>query len=354
MNNDFIRSYIKFKVRRLIGATSFFFMDYDKMLIEGWLNKYFSVYTDTYFYHILSTLDKAVDFGYDTLSKELYGMKEEILDDYSEYEDSSDLDTYQRNRMAIEEMVEVCLMMCELDKIKFASLEDVSKEVISFISGFPNIRGKLQENEGKFINYIKETYTKEEKILKDLTSYFKVDVNFELKKENLYLTKVVHTIKTLEENFKRSMVHRVFSDDRFAIEKLRLLFWKLPRELLLRFLRGEKVNKFVVILDDKIFQRGNIDLFRMIDNPFLKRYLVLGVSFNSYEYHRDFLEYLGFRVACVQDLSHTVEVLDKLNSIDAEKFFNYILITDYKDKDKDVILQYQCSEDLELYIIKEE
>lgn len=92
----------------------------------------------------------------------------------------------------------------------------------------------------------------------------------------------------------------------------------------------------------------------MIDNPFLKRYLILAVSFNSYTYHKDFLEYLGFKVGCYQDMKHIGEVLDKLNSIDAEKFFDYIFISDYKEKDKEVILGWECSPGVELYITKEE
>lgn len=354
MNNDFVRSYIKYKVKRLSEFASFFFVDYDMSHIMKWLNTYFETYVNTHFYHILATLDTAEEFGLKTIEKEMIGICEELLDDYQNFELAvSDAD-YKRNQQAIIDMISICLFICQLDKVRFTSRESINEEFSKFIDNFPEMKERLGNNASKLVAKIKENFSLENKVFNDERSYFAVDCSQELKKDELYFTRVKHTIKILESNYKKSMVERVFSDDRFTIDKIRTAFWKLPRELMRKFMNGEKIGKYVIDLDDKIFQRGNIDLFRMIDNPFLKRYIVLGVSFNSYAYHKDFLEYLGFGVACSQDLSHIGEVLDKLNSIDAEKFFDYILVSDYKEKDKDTILGYECSEEIELYITKED
>lgn len=354
MDNNFIGSYIKYKIKHLSEYASFFFIDYDKSLIKTCLNEYFEIYTNTYFYHILATLDKVVDYGYATIEQEFLGIREELLDEYTAYELVVSDNEYRRNREAIIEMVDICLFICQLDSFMFTSKETISEEFNSFIDGYPKIKERLGDNISKLVAKIKENFGLENRIFNDNNPSFVVDISQELKKNELYFVKVKHSIKKVESNYRKSMVARVFSDDRFTIDKVRTIFWRLPRNLIKKFMSGEKLGKYVVVLDDKMFQRDNIDLFKMIDNPFLKRYLVLGVSFNSYVYHKDFLADLGFRVACCQDLSHISEVLDKLNSIDSEKFFDYILINDYKDKDKDVILGYECSEGTELYITRED
>ena len=40
MMNDFVRSYIKFKIKRLSELASFFFNGYNEELINKWLNSY--------------------------------------------------------------------------------------------------------------------------------------------------------------------------------------------------------------------------------------------------------------------------------------------------------------------------
>lgn len=354
MNCDFIRSFLNYKIKYLSECASFFFEDYDQELVSTCLKTYFKTYVNTYFYHILGTLDLANDYGYETIYEELDGIKEEILDEYKDVEFNVSNEEYIRNRKVISEMVEICMFMCQLDWLKFSSKESVADEVAKFIDKYPNIKVKLGDRKAKLIAKVKEYYNVTIKVFNDDKSYFQVDCVQELKKDELYLTKLVHNIKTLQTNYKKSMVERVYSDERFNVEKIKTIFWKLPREIMRKFLNGEKIKKYVVVIDDKMFQRGNVDLFRMIDNPFLKRYIILAVSFNSYSYHRDLLEYLDFTVACNQNLLHINEVLDKLNTIDAENFFKYILISDYKDKDKEVILGYKCNEEVELYITKEE
>ena len=354
MINDFVRSYIRFKIKRLSEFASFFFNGYNDELIIKWLGSYFDTYTNTYYYNILATLDTAEVFDLNTVRLEFLGIKEDILDEYNDYELTVENVDYGKHRDAISDMVDICLFICKLDTFKFSSKDNINDEFIELINNYPGLKLRLGDNLGKLITKIKETYVLEEKIFSDVNSFFLIDYSQELKKGKLYNTKLRHNIKILESNYKKSMVERVYSDDRFTIEKIRNSFFKLSRDLMKMFSKGEKLGKYIIMLDDKVFQRGNIDLFRMIDNPFLKRYLVIGVSFNSYAYHKDFLEYLGFRYACYQDLSHISEVLDKLNSIDAEKFFDYILITDYKDKEKDLILGYECSEGIELYITRED
>lgn len=354
MNNDFIKSYISYKVKRLSEFASVFFVDFDDDFIMSRLNKYFDTYIDTYFYHTLATLDDGGVFDFKTVKEEFIGIRDDLLDEYANLELVVSNVEYKKNKNAICEMVDICLFVCQLDLFRFTSKELINEEFDKFITRYSVIKERLGDNLSKLLAKVKENFILENKIFNDDNSYFVVDYSNELKKDTLYLTKIKHTIKILESNYKKSMVERVFSDDRFTLDKIKTIFWKLSREIMRKFLNGENVGKYIVVIDDKLFQSENIELFNMINNSFLQRYLVLAVSFNGYAYNKSFLEKLGFSVACNLDLSHVGEVLDRLNSIDSEKFFAYILVNDYKDSDKETILGYECSTNVELYITKED
>ena len=81
----------------------------------------------------------------------------------------------------------------------------------------------------------------------------------------------------------------IFDEDNFIIERARTLFWKLSKEILNKYLNGYEVGKYLVIVDDKLFQKSNLNIFSMIDNPILKRHVTLIVTYNCYGYHRNFI-----------------------------------------------------------------
>lgn len=353
MNCDFIRSYVNYKIKYLSECASFFFMDYDKELIGTFLKTYFETYANAYFYHVLGTLDEATDYGIKTIQLELDGMKEEILDGYKALEFRTPNEEYIRNKTAIKEMVEICIFIIKLDWFKFSEKDSIEEEFNLFLKKFSNIKERLGVNSNKLLAKVKENYSLENKVFSTDKEYFSVDYRQVLKKDELYLINLEHNIRILQTNYKKSMVERVYTDERFNKEKCKTLFWKISRELMRKYLNNEKIDKYIVTIDDKMLQKGNIDLFKMIDNPFLKRYLVLAVSLNSYNSNREFVDELGFLIACSQNLLHINDVMDKLKTIDAENF-KYILISDYKEKDKDTILGYKCSDEVELYITKEE
>ena len=66
----------------------------------------------------------------------------------------------------------------------------------------------------------------------------------------------------------------------------------------------------------------------------------------------DIFKYLNHKVACSVDLSHINDVVDKLNQIEAMANFEYIFVTDYKDKDEDLIKNFKANYGI-VEIIKE-
>ena len=55
----------------------------------------------------------------------------------------------------------------------------------------------------------------------------------------------------------------------------------------------------------------------------------------------EIIKSLNYRVACSVDLSHINDVVDKLNQIEAMGEFEYIFITDFKEKDEDLIKNFK-------------
>ena len=80
----------------------------------------------------------------------------------------------------------------------------------------------------------------------------------------------------------------------------------------------------------------------MLNNPFLKRYLVIGVSHNNYISCQSLFRKYKFSLACIQDFSHINDVNNKLTSLDMSNIYKYIIVSNYKSKDLDDIVKYGC------------
>ena len=57
----------------------------------------------------------------------------------------------------------------------------------------------------------------------------------------------------------------------------------------------------------------------------------------------EIIKSLNYRVACSVDLSHINDVVDKLNTIEAMADFEYIFVTDFKEKVEDLIKNFKAN-----------
>lgn len=354
MSYDLITEFLNYKIKRLRGYASLFFVGYNKKFVSYNLTRFFETYVNTYYYHLLATLDNADIYDMNTVYEEFVGLKEELLDIYSGYELEISDDEYKNGKLAINDMVDICLFICKLDNYKFSSRDNVGDEFNKFISEYPKMKDRLGNNIFKLISKLRDNYSVCNKTFKDDNPYFVIDYSKKYLDNEVCLIRLKHNVKVLQSNYKEILVEKVYSGENFIVDKSFTLFWKLSKEILRRVVEGDEITKYLVVVDDKLFQRSNINIFSMINNPIMKRYVTLVVSYNCYGYHRDFIFDLGFRIACIQDLSHIPEVVDRISSIDNEGVFDYIIITDYKEKDEDIVKKYQCREGVGFFITKEE
>lgn len=354
MSYDLITEFLNYKIKRLRGYGILFFDGFNEEFLTYNLTRFFTTYVNTYYYHILDTLNSSEVYNLDVVFQEFLGLKEELLDEHSGYELLLSNEEYQKDVAAINEMVDICMFLCNLDQVQFTSRDNIADEFNAFISNYRELKDRLGNNIFKLITKLKENFTIVSKLFKDDDSVFKLNLEKKLGESNICLVRLDHDIKVLQSNYKEVLVKKVYDEDNFIIERARTLFWKLSKEILNKYLNGYEVGKYLVIVDDKLFQKSNLNIFSMIDNPILKRHVTLIVTYNCYGYHRNFIFDLGFKIGCIQDLSHNYDVTDKLNTIDGEEVFDYIIISDYREKDKDEITKFKCRDGVEFFITKEE
>lgn len=354
MSYDLITEFLNYKIKRLRGFASLFFVGYNTSFVSYNLTRFFETYINTHYYHILATLDSSDSYDLDTVYEEFLGLKEELLDIYSGYELEVSDEEYKNGRLAISDMVDICMFICKLDKYKFSSRDGIGDEFNKFISEYPDMKDRLGNNIFKLISKLRENYSAVNKTFKDDNPYFVIDYSKKFLEDEVCLVDLRHNVKTLQSNYKEVLVEKVYSSEVLIVDKCFTLFWKLSKEILRRVVNDLEIPKYLVIIDDKLFQRNNMNMFSMINNPIMKRYVTLVISYNSYGYHRDFIFDLGFRIACIQDLSHIPDAVDRINSIDSEGVFDYIIVTDYKEKDEETIRKYQCRDGVGFFITKEE
>ena len=143
-------------------------------------------------------------------------------------------------------------------------------------------------------------------------------------------------------NYRKTMITRVFFKDELFKDKIECLIQKLSLYILKNIVENKKMPRFIIKLDDSFIKRGKIDsnIFSLIDNHLFRHYVYLGVTYNTYVNQKDaFSE--DFHFVCIQDFSHIHDIYKKIENIEKEGIFDYLVLSDYKYKDKEYLLNYE-------------
>ena len=354
MKMNVIDSYMEYKISYLIKyALLFFEKDKNDEFLKKCLKRYITTYVNFCFYHRLETLDKVDVYDFSGLKKEFKGIEIELLDEYSAFELVDTNEGYRYNQKLIRTSNEICFELCRFDQNTFESKEIISDFVSKFIKESSILNANIGNNLDKFILLVKSVYVKECKFFDDREEFFSLKFRKIKGSENLVLVDLIPNIKMLEVNYKKILINRVFNDDKLNKDKMTILIQKLSKEILRKVVYGEHLDLYVVNIFDNMFYRNKFLLSELLDNDLLKQYLVFMSNFNTYNSRKNFFSTNNFKYACLQDCLHINDVVNKFNVIDAENVFNYIIINDYKIKDKEDILKYECSNALGLFIDEE-
>ena len=350
MDLNVITGFINYKINYLTQCGLLFFDDIDKDFILNHLNQYITTYVNNYYYHKTETLDNVEKVNEDIILKELFGKRVELLDEFCQYELEMDNYIYSKQKKALIEMVEIVFFLSKVDRLRFDSKDDLEIRFNKLMEYNPKIKERLGNNLIKLFLKVKDNYNKELKILAP-TGFYKTDYS-KFIDNNLIYVSLYHDISILKTNYRNIFVDRVYKDNKYNVDKVSCLIWNISISILENIINCRTIDKYLIDIPSNLFYRNKFLLEEEFNNCLLKENVILVFNNNTYKDYVEIIKSLNHRVACSVDLSHINDVVDKLNQIEAMGEFEYIFITDYKEKDEDLIKNFKPNY-TKIVIIKE-
>lgn len=334
---NLISKYLDYKINRLtlIGVS----LLGDKSKYSYYiLGRYLRVYVDSkYYFKYITTCSGNFDNSYLNIEFDALRLEEiELLNDMElEYSNSD----FVHNKYLIDKSREI------IDKvIKFDINIDTERveEVVYNI---------CLENNKEIVNIIREYNNIYNKILKLEDNYFRLEyIRFKDKLE-IY-TRLGYSIDTLN-SYKINLVNNVYKEKEFNKNKFIISINKLS---LLILVNNFKINNlYLVKVEEEDLYRGKFisDIYELIDNDILRRYICLVVNNKLYKERREYFDSLGYRIIISLDLSRDNDISTTLDEVN--KFMSYqILILKYRERDRDYIYKYSRSDNSSLLILEED
>lgn len=337
--NNVISIFMNYKIQCLVEY-GVFLLDDDSPFIRKVFQDYFSLYVDNYYYNIFYTVDDSV-YSLDNLCKEFQGTMIEMLDDYRQYELQESNQEYSFHVQAIKGLKDFSLEVLKIDQLKINDKEQLSEAVIEFVENNYFYKEHIKNRLAKFIKMVQKNYNLINKLFNYQDHYYCLnEKSFEGCNEVKYFELDYH-IDVLN-NYRKTMITRVFFKDELFKDKIECLIQKLSLYILKNIVENKKIPRFIIKLDDSFIKRGKIDsnIFSLIDNHLFRHYVYLGVTYNTYVNQKDaFSE--DFHFVCIQDFSHIHDIYKKIENIEKEGIFDYLVLSDYKYKDKEYLLNYE-------------
>ena len=349
--DNLINVFMNYKINRLTNYGVLVYHE-NSIFIKQVFKAYFKTYVDNYYYGVFNTIDDK-EYNEENLKLEFIGVMHEMLDDYMIYELQVSNEEYAYNRGIISELKDISLEIIKLDSLSFSDKDEIVDKVNNFIDNNNILKQLLGERVPRLITLIRETYNTNLKMLNYEDKYFDIEESkFENYKDIRYVT-LRNQVKALN-NYRKAMVSKVYNDKRLDQKKIECLIQKVSLDILKSVLEKREVCPVMLEITDSVISRGKIinSVMALIDNPLFRKYVVLAVDFNTYVNHKGvFFE--DYTFACIQDYSHINDIYQKTENIFNEGVFSYLIVSDYKYKDKDFFLGYD-NEAMKVLIFEEE
>ena len=267
---NLISKYLDYKINRLtlIGVS----LLGDKSKYSYYiLGRYLRVYVDSkYYFKYITTCSGNFDNSYLNIEFDALRLEEiELLNDMElEYSNSD----FVHNKNLIDKSREIIDKVIKFDiNIDTERLEEVVYSI-------------CLENNKEIVNIIKEYNNIYNKILKLEDNYFRLEyIRFKDKLE-IY-TRLGYSIDTLN-SYKINLVNNVYKEKEFNKNKFIISINKLS---LLILVNNFKINNlYLVKVEEEDLYRGKFisDIYELIDNDILRRYICLVISNKLYKERR--------------------------------------------------------------------
>lgn len=350
--NNLITLFMNNKIRCLIDYVLFLYNDNNEF-VKDVARNYFSIYVDNYYYGIFHTIDDS-NYSIDNLKLEFNGAMEEMLYNYSDHELEVSNEEYQKNCSIIRDLNDISYEVCGIDTLIYKDRDDVNDVVNKFLLKHKRLSDLLGNRLSKFITMVKSSYTLDNRLLNYKDNYFVLNKMFFISDKDIQFVNLNTNIKVLD-TYKPNLVSKIYVDDRLDLKKLECLINKVALEILNKFINNEEIDKYIIEISDTLVARGKIEekIMDLINNPLFQKYVILGVQYNTYLNHKGAFN-IDYILACIQDFSHINDIYQKTENIFKEGIFNYLIVSDCREKDRDFFESYENEAMTALMFIEEE
>lgn len=337
--NNLITIFINHKINTLIEYVVFLYNKKNDFICDV-VKSYVTTYIDNYYYGIFHTIDDK-NYSSDNLKLEFNGVMEEMLYEYRQYELEVSNEEYSKNCDIIKELNNITYEVCSIDLLKYKDRDDVVNVINDFFQKHKLLNNLLENRISKFITLVKSSYTLDNRLLNYKDNYFILNRLLFENDKNIDFVELKTNIKVLD-TYKPNLVSKIYVDERLDLKKIECLIHKVSLDILYKFINGDDINKSIIEIPDYLISRGKIDdrVMNLIENPLFKKYAVIGVQYNTYLNQKSAFD-IDFVLACIQDFSHINDVYQKTDNILKEGLFNYLIVSECREKDRDFFIKYE-------------
>jgi len=341
--NNLINVYMNYLTKSMVKIALVCFKDED--FVRGRIERFVKTYIDNRYYNIFHTVSDNSVYNEKVLKKEFAGLLVELLEDYKDYELLEDNKKYVENLDIINKINDFAFDLVKVDDLKFDN---------NYHHYTGNIFSKYNVNI-KYINKImKKLVDRTNKILSFEDRYFTMNYDKISNVDNCMMLRIDHKINILND-YRWVLIDRVYCDDRLNIDKLIVSLQKFSLFLLNEVLNNRVIsNKYYLNLGNNFIVRKNINqtLSMILDNPLLRKYLILVIPFDVLSVNRELIDSLGYELCVNINLEHVNDISVKLDSA-VNMRCSDILVSGYKQKDYDYIKNYKTASEKSLLIYEE-
>ena len=93
-------------------------------------------------------------------------------------------------------------------------------------------------------------------------------------------------------------------------------------------------------------------IYNLMDNPLFRKYVILCCDFHTYLSHKSVFEE-DFQFGCKQRFERVNDIYKKTNTIYQEGVFNYLVVLNCRDNDRDYFKTFKA-DGMEVLLIEED
>lgn len=337
VTGNIITKYLAYKKSRLVtyALTMQEESIYRSFLIEC-LTRYINNYIEVVYHQAYETLDENTKLTKNAIKEEQNGIMLELLDELSVREILESNEGYKRKQEIIKDAKDLTAIIIKFDQEK---VTEANVRII--ITKLIEERKKTKEV-GK---NAEATWYKEWQITtKTIKKVLEPKKNFTLNQvpysDNLWEISILPLIKQLN-MYKKSLVERVNQEEKIICEKIKLSIIIITQTLLRQLTEKTPLGNYIIPIPEEIWTKKQVieEVFLLLDDKIIKEHVMLGITYQQLINNKTLIEKKksGYHFVCYQNLRYINDTPTKIDTIDATKLFDYLMITDYKGKDKELI-----------------